>query len=336
MKFSNKTYVTIGICAFGILFLSITFLGWYTGKFDDASNFSNTLAPLLSFFGSILVFYALKAQVKANKMIQEQFKHSLLLNSIETLNSRIINSNITIDNENYSGYSIFDKVLINLKNEQKELIQNFGIGILTSIPDKISQINFEHFIRAYSEEHIFQEELKQSAINLKKKLIDEGALSAVYLYQNFDINKIYENLQHTDLLERKEFINSLTNVYFHSMDGEFRMNIYELAFRDISEKYDIFLDSYFKSTFAILDSVYKSKKRLNENKEYLRNIFTNQEKILLFHKLMSGSTSKQFGIYLIELEMFNMKLNKKYFSVPMSLENYKKDIDYIKTLIYKE
>lgn len=334
MKFSHKTIETLGISAFTILFLLIPFFAWYNNLFEEAVSFSNTLAPLLSFFGSVLVFYALRTQIKANKMIQKQFKHGLLLSSIENLNTRIINSSVTIDNVNYTGYAIFDKILLDLKYEQLDVLKMHGLAILTSIPDKIALSYFERFIIAYSDKELVRNDVKHLAISLKEDLIREGEMSSSFLQKKFEINKTYKYFDDEEYSKRREFINAINNTYFYSMSGEFRVNIYEIAFRNVSEKYDIFLDSYFKSTFSILDTVYKTKKNKTENIEYLRNVFTNHEKILLFQKMMTGTTTKQFSMYLLELDIFRMTLYKKYFLMLISDNKIKKDIEYIKTLIY--
>jgi hypothetical protein len=335
MKFPRKINEIIYLFAFIIIFLLIPFSGYYYTKYSEASDFANSLAPLLSFFGSVLVFYALKAQVKANRMIQEQFKQSLLMNSIDNLNSRIVNSNITVNGEILSGYNTVDKILRDLKDEQERYMDMFAIGILTSIPEKILVTDYERFLEAYSNENVFDGKISEKANELKSNLVSQGKQSAVYLYKEFDINKDFDSIYNIELQQRKEFKKMLAQHYLHSMPGDFRMNIYDLAFRTINEKYDIFLDSYFKSTFSVLSSVYKSKKQLKENKEYLRNVFTNQEKILLYHYVMTGKSTKQYGMYLIELGIFNMILDRRYFACSQ-IEQYNIDIEYVKSLIYKE
>ena len=293
------------------------------------------LSPFFSFIGSLLVYFAFKVQIKANKLTQEQFNHSQLGNLLDGLSNRIMSFKIKIDNNLYEGYHIFGKILSDIHNEQitRAFSTSNSIAILTTIPEKVTENDFKHFLVAFSSTSISNEELAEKAKNLKKELI-EAEYPATYLYEHFDINKQYPSWDTPELVQRDDFLKSLTKRYFYLMDGEFRMNIYDLAFRPISKKYEIFLDSYFNGVYGILDLVYS---KMDENESlltYLKNAFTNQEKILLYHKLMTGTTTRELGIYLVELKVFSMELSKDYFIPIMNKQSYISDIEYIKPLMY--
>lgn len=85
---------------------------------DIATIVSGILGTTFSFFGSILVFLALKAQIKANKQVQKQFekqeKEQILESRKEYFRSR---SNLIL-NEINSFYYSFNVQLNSLKNQK--------------------------------------------------------------------------------------------------------------------------------------------------------------------------------------------------------------------------
>ncbi|MBY8963677.1 hypothetical protein KJK34_13020 [Flavobacterium sp. D11R37] len=69
-------FLIVGIMIFLLPLLFTT--TWGAISFDKTGQIGDTIggvtAPFLSFFGAILVYLALKAQIKANSLIQEQFE----------------------------------------------------------------------------------------------------------------------------------------------------------------------------------------------------------------------------------------------------------------------
>ena len=78
---------------------------------DLGTTFGGFVGVFVAFFGSILVYLALKAQVKANQLVQEQFKtqmqDQLFYRLMDSLQNRIINYTIQtpLDGE-YKSYNI--------------------------------------------------------------------------------------------------------------------------------------------------------------------------------------------------------------------------------------
>lgn len=74
-KSEKQWFLAIGISVF-LLPIFLTQFNWFI-SFDDTGEIGDTIggvtAPFLSFFGSILVYLALKSQITANKQIQDQF-----------------------------------------------------------------------------------------------------------------------------------------------------------------------------------------------------------------------------------------------------------------------
>lgn len=99
------------------IFILKQFIPYKTTQ-DIATTVSGILGTTFSFFGSILVFLALKAQIKANKQVQKQFekqeKEQILESRKEYFRSR---SNLIL-NEINSFYYSFNDELNPLKNQK--------------------------------------------------------------------------------------------------------------------------------------------------------------------------------------------------------------------------
>lgn len=102
---------TFFICAVLSLFVLICLKWFYPNKRteDLATTISGFLGTGLSFFGSVLVYHALKAQIKANKLVQDQIQtqenEAKRLKKIEYLNGRIALIKEEINTFNYSFIS---------------------------------------------------------------------------------------------------------------------------------------------------------------------------------------------------------------------------------------
>ncbi len=101
IKNLNKKEILL-ITGIGLLIMSLPYI--LTRSFSGIS-FSDTgigdtiggiTAPFLSFFGSILVYMALKTQIDANEKFKEQFQKQnqdqLFFKMVDSLNNRIRNS----------------------------------------------------------------------------------------------------------------------------------------------------------------------------------------------------------------------------------------------------
>lgn len=85
---------------------------------DIATTVSGILGTTFSFFGSILVFLALKAQIKANKQVQKQFKKQEKEQILESRKEYFRSRSNLILNEINSFYYSFNDELNPLKNQK--------------------------------------------------------------------------------------------------------------------------------------------------------------------------------------------------------------------------
>ncbi|RKS01676.1 putative phage abortive infection protein [Flavobacterium sp. 102] len=292
------------ICALislaSILILKQVYKG--TPAQDLATVIGGVLGTSLSFFGSILVYKALRSQIKANKIISDQFK-------IQQFESKF-NQMLHLHNENVK----------NLKLELTE-IEYEGGGVEKKAIELKGKEVFEILCLEI-------EELFKTILPLR---IDEEysfmAAYAIFFNGKFtDTDKDYiaalENIKIRRLLNKK-----LVEPYI--LEGflihkQFVIN-YELI-QGHSEK----LSQYFRHLFLTVKFVANQDEDFisyEEKREYLRMLraqLTNYEQVLMFYNWLSGfgkewenETNKfftdyrmihnVFGVFLIENEYIREK-----------------------------
>ncbi len=87
-----------------------------TGEIGD--TIGGTTAPFLGFFGSILVYLALKAQIEANEQVRKQFGKQEIEQQIESRKEYFRSRSNLILNEINSFYYSFNDEIIPLKNQK--------------------------------------------------------------------------------------------------------------------------------------------------------------------------------------------------------------------------
>src|SRR5690606_15359467 len=106
-------WIGIPICALSPLILT---LPWGWADFSNTGNIGDTIggitAPFINILGAILVFLALKAQIQANLVIQEQIDRQddekKLENESKQLNQYYSNLKSSIDGYTYSTLDTWD------------------------------------------------------------------------------------------------------------------------------------------------------------------------------------------------------------------------------------
>ncbi|RWX03567.1 hypothetical protein [Flavobacterium cerinum] len=301
-------------------------------KFEFGVNIAQLIAPLFTLIGFILVYVAFKEQIKANRLTQNQFIHSQVAGMFESLRNNISNFVIDRGGEEIKGYHIFRYILKEYIMNQKEIIyrENYVFSILSSIPEEVSDSDYAQFISLYDKRVYNEEERIIKGRELREYLIANR--NDNYLYDNFG-NEEYTT-EETDMA-RSKYWKRIANIYFYFLDFESKIDVYERAYRVIYKEYEIFLDAYFNQVYAIFDLLYHSQPEEINTQRYIKNAFTNQEKVLLYNKLMTGTSTREFGQYLLELKVFNFVMTKELFLTGMNVIQCNKEIENIKLLIYK-
>lgn len=154
MKINLTKKEKISFLIIGILIFFLPYL--FTRDFDiisfkDTGNIGDTIggvtAPFLSFFGSILVFLALKAQIDANEEIKIQFQRQnqdqLFFRLIDNLHNRITNYSFnTTKDGGQMEIKSFEVLTFLIKKFRSEIYGEcvlFGRQLLAKIPEQIAE-----------------------------------------------------------------------------------------------------------------------------------------------------------------------------------------------------
>lgn len=236
----SKTEVFI-FSFFGILLFIIPYI--FTRKWgilpleDVGGSIGGITAPFISFFGSILIYLALKAQIDANDKIQEQFKEQEKTNyrqNFETTFFNLLNihnailENIDFDTTAITKYDSLEKYLN--KNSVYEFIN-----------DEINQNSTLHSRDVFSFTYRILFSLVEDDLMFEKKIVssfyDEQDL--IIQKRNFDlIEKINtKELKYNDYLINTKFLDLYDLIYFkiNSDFGHYFRNLYRII-KIIDEK----------------------------------------------------------------------------------------------------
>jgi len=136
-QFLFNSFVICSVISFFVLFFA-RYVFVNKSSQDIATTLSGTLGTALGFFGSILVYNALREQVKANKLIQKQFKvqafESRLYKMLDIYNLNV--NNLKFKNRKtgleYRGKNVFPAIISDyrkLKDEIETFNNDMGFDI---------------------------------------------------------------------------------------------------------------------------------------------------------------------------------------------------------------
>jgi len=256
------------ICAFISFLLILILRGIYYEKStqDLATIVGGVFGTSLSFFGSILVYKALKSQIKANKIITNQFK-------IQQFESKY-----------YEMLRLHKENVNNLKVELTE-IEYEGIGEKKRVFELKGNEVFE----------IFCLEIEELFKNILPHRRDENysfiAAYAIFFNGKFTDNdeqyvKALANIKTRRLLNRK-----LVDPYI--MDGIFINKLFVTNY-ELMQGHSEKLSQYFRHLFLTVKFVANQNENFinyEEKRDYLRILraqLTNYEQVLIYYNWLSG------------------------------------------------
>lgn len=275
---------TLLIIGFVIVLLLIPVLAYKSDNFDEGDHFAGMLGPVLSFVGSVLVYVAFKAQIKANDTIQKQFERQNFDHNffrlIDNIEKRIINSEIVHlkGDKKESGYAILDYIIDEINKTHPKHNPMFGRYIILINPECLSDDMWKLFFNEIDgEKYVSFESLKNEFLNAnndtRNKILSEDIVDIQY-------NSQYDN-----------FILKVFTTYFYEQSQEFYDTYYSYVVDRFFKKYIIFFDGYYKSIAMILKHI----DSITDNKfyvDYLIDNLTTYEKVIIW----LAASKKRFGV----------------------------------------
>lgn len=273
-----ELYIFIG---FGILLFIIPYLftrSWGILPIEDiGGTIGGVTAPFLGFFGSILVYLALKAQVKANELINEQF---LLQQSKENIQNfensfyNLINFHINIVN---NIEKLYDRSRIRRTRKLylgADELEFTGKGKIVFIIeyDNISKFLTNEYYRSKQYENDYSDVIyfkdNESRLSVFKKIYsvyyseDIDSQFGSYFRNLYRLIKIIDNYKFSDDLnidfEKKYFYTSIVRAQFSDYEVKWifinGLSNYGEKFKPLIEKYSL-LKNISKGDEAIIDFI---------------------------------------------------------------------------------
>lgn len=254
----------------------------------SVENIATTVAGILgttfSFFGSVLVFFALNAQIEANEQVRKQFEKENFDNNffrlIDNIEKRIINSEIKhlVGDEVEKSYAILN-YLIEQINKKKISYKNiFGKHILETNPKCLEDDMWKKF---YSE---IDGNKYDNWENLKNVFLEAESSKRTEIIT-------HDVIYFEESYEFDSFINDIFEKYFYLQSDEFYDSYYHRITFDFFKNYPIFFDGYYKSismTLKHIDSIENNKFYI----DYLTEALTTYEKIIIWFAV----STRKFGI----------------------------------------
>lgn len=244
--------LVIGLCFF---FLPIIFIQPWSGiSFEGTGEIGDTIggitAPFLSFFGSILVYMALKAQIDANKQINDQFKAQKKIdyrNNFETTFFNLLNIHHNIVDS-------MDFMAMKLIQSESEIISHFNSNNISNIESIRREIHSTNPPVELKSRDIF----KLSFVFIENFLALD--LQNNVNYGNTMINKIDEFPYFNDI---EVFRNS-----FVSFNDNFVETKFESIYNYTYNKLDTDFGHYFRNLYRMIKIVDTSSFDENLDKDY--------------------------------------------------------------------
>lgn len=189
---------------FGILLFFIPYLftrQWGIFPIDDVGGtIGGVTSPFLGFFGSILVYLALKAQVDANKHVQKQFKKEKKDNKYRT----------KIDEINFRINTIKDEI----NNFTYLYVEQEIAGGVYNFDYKGSQAVY---ILLKKSKNLFYGKIEKTPYEIEPKLLE---LKSLLVFLNLTIVAIIEDKIIHDS-NKKELFNIIDYVFESKLRGNF-------------------------------------------------------------------------------------------------------------------
>jgi hypothetical protein len=316
---------------FIILILSLIFIGVplivfaentdieYLSKITETgNNLSGLFVPILSFFGSILVYIAFKTQIKANEEIRSQFEQqnfeTIYFRLIDSIENRIVNYSLNheISDELISGYNIlpyFQTFILNRSKRTKSRHSSLIIAKYANIlDDEDLELIFIEVDRVkYESLEIFKHFLLNATVNERVNFINNDIVARTY---NSSWNKL---------------LNKIFDKYFYILPNDFYRDYYSEMTSELFEFYSNFFDAYYRNISMIITHI-DSNKNKNFYYQFLNDKMTVQEKILIIAILAKGNFSAQHLARFRESQLLNNLANVQGLKFAPSF-NYQAHID---------
>ncbi len=335
INLNKKEIIIFFIVGLTIFLLPLLFTSkWGAISFSDTGSIGDTIggitAPFLAFFGSILVYLALKAQVEANKLVQDQFTEQ-----------KKVDYRQNFENTFFNLLSTHHQIVGDMDFETNNLIKY--------------DIELEEYFKNNESYKNLYEDIVTKTSHKSRDVFD---FSLTFLFTLIEDDLLFTNkipLEHYNTTELKKNSEKFNNLNIE--ESELNFNNFKIISRFSGIYYliyDIFsidFGHYFRNLYRIIkliDEKQFSKDRVEDFKikysytSIIRSQLSNNEIQWLFFNCLSQNGAEKFKLYLEKYSMLKVPYlednvyiyySKLYrneaFRKPKDLEKHIKECDEI-------
>lgn len=330
---SERQYFTLVALISVLLLFFIIAIAKFLNIHKSTENISNTIGGIIgacfSFFGSILVYMALKSQVKANRLVQSQFRQQheeqLFFKLVDTLHNRIVNYSFEVEDgkssKKIASYDILIYIIKKFRNDMYASCPRYGRQLLSKTPQVIAVDFYIKINNLYYGLPGFDIE---KAENLKSELIEMENSS-----ERWEFIKMFFNSEAGQRPEQRDLLESIGAVYFYKTPYKDRYDMYQNIVRANYDLYGGFFNGYFNNfeyLMAFVDSIKENDFYIN----YLKVNLTQYEKAFLFYYLSSDKSSIQLKKLIKKYSLLSdLEFNSEFFVDAPTIHEFRKELESI-------
>lgn len=326
-------FIAIGIAVFTIPIMLTQFPAIIS--FNNTGEIGDTIggitAPFLSFFGSILIYLALRSQITANEEFKRQFEKQnqdmLFFRLIDNLKERTLSysvfpvnslNNTTDDEKEIQGVEATHFFVQRFKTLLNNQCLSYGKYLISKTPSLIDEQYYsrlEHVTsRRMERDFELGAKLKQTIIQISDDNDRWEYIKSLgtHLYNYKEVNQVYIDIG---------------SVYWYKTDFKKRKEIYSEVFSILFKDYGGYLESFLNDYRNVL--IYVGSIEKNESYALqLRNSLTAHEKTIVFYFLSSLDNRAEEVILTKEFKVLDSLVGKSTFFIDLpSPEEFKRELN---------
>lgn len=267
-------------------------------------------APFFSLLSCILVYAAFKAQIRANQLIQDQFKEqnndNLFFRLIDSMHNKVSMASLQEFNKEVSGQEGLYALNRQIRNRYIKELKKVGVEYMIEFPQEVNNDIYRELLKCDNGIYINDENVQ----SFKESFIQRNAFEERFLMSREELIEKYES--HSDF---HKCLIKLGKDNFYKTFIERRWHVYQTVFEKEHEKHRGFFEGYFNSLKYLLSFI-KNNDTDDKNNithpfyvNFLKENLTSIEKVLIFYYCAST-----------KCDYTTKKLIKKY-SILDGLEN---------------
>lgn len=294
------------IFVFPWLFVQPTFFPSFAGKGEIGDTIGGITAPFLSFFGSVLVYLALKSQIDANEEFKKQFKRQnydqLFFRLMDKLNEKVKTFEINDGTRDLKSYESLGYLVKGLKERVIMGVPNVLKEYLLTSPEEVEIQTYKVILEVLQPYNDISELQAKELKNLFVKAQNEHDRKVLYNQYVIGSNK-------------KEKLKEEGKILLYIRQTNVRHKLYNDISERLFNRCGAFLDAYVQNLVYLIQLI--NQEEANEFYiEYLKGNLSDHEKAILYYYLFGKSANNTVRIFFRRSEVLSNFDYRRYTNVP--------------------